>query len=251
MISLKGKIALITGASRGIGRATALLFAQAGADLVLSYRTQHAAAEEVAKAVRALGSKCLYVPGDISRPEVVEQLFALAQQQFGRLDIVVVNAGIWTEGAIDQLTPEVWQETMEVNLTSAYLCCHWAAKIMKPQRSGTIILVSSTAGQRGEAYHSHYAASKSALHGFAKSLAAELGPSNITVNVVAPGWVDTDMSREALNGLERQRIFSAIPLGRVATAEDVAGPILFLASPLARHITGAILSVNGGSVLSG
>jgi 3-oxoacyl-[acyl-carrier protein] reductase len=182
----------------------------------------------------------------------VRALFDAAIAEFGQIDIVVANAGIWTTGAIDELDEKIWDETIEINLKGVYATCKFAAAALKPLGSGRIITVSSTAGQRGEANHSHYAASKGGVISFTKSLASELGDYGITVNSVAPGWVDTDMSAEPLQDKrEIEKILAAIPLHRVATAEDVAGPILFLASDLARHITGEVINVNGGSVLCG
>ncbi|HXG67380.1 MAG TPA: SDR family NAD(P)-dependent oxidoreductase [Blastocatellia bacterium] len=252
MINLKGKVALVTGASRGIGAAAVALLAKAGADIVAGYVKHEEEAARVVAEARSTGARAIAVQADVSRFADVGVLFERAVAEFGRIDILVANAGIWKGAAIDELDEVSWQETIDVNLKGVYACCHFAARVMKPQRSGRIITVSSTAGQRGEALHSHYAASKGGVISFTKSLASELGPYNITVNSVAPGWVDTDMSAAALRDpREAEKIYQAIPLGRVATAEDVAGPILFLASDLARHITGEILNVNGGSVLCG
>jgi 3-oxoacyl-[acyl-carrier protein] reductase len=252
MLDLTNKVALITGASRGIGAATAVRFANLGASLVLNYFNHEKEAHSVVEQARARGARAIAVQADVSRFEDVRMLFDRAIEEFGRLDIVVANAGIWTDGAIDQLDEKTWQETIDVNLKGVYACCRFAAGIFKRQQSGTIITLSSTAGQRGEAFHSHYAASKGGIISLTKSLAAELGPYGITVNCVAPGWVDTDMSAEPLRSAgEIEKILSAIPLRRVATADDVAGPILFLASDLARHITGEVINVNGGSVLCG
>jgi 3-oxoacyl-[acyl-carrier protein] reductase len=252
MINLDGKVALITGASRGIGAATALRFAEAGAHLVLNYLWHEAEASKVAAQARSKGVRAIPIQADVSRFDDVRALFQRTLDEFGRLDIVVANAGIWTGDAVDDLDESKWQETIDVNLKGVYACCHFAAKFMKPQRSGCIITVSSTAGQRGEAFHSHYAASKGGVISLTKSLASELGPYGITVNCIAPGWVDTDMSAEPLHkARELEKIVANIPLRCVATANDVAGPILFLASDLAGHITGEVLNVNGGSVLCG
>jgi 3-oxoacyl-[acyl-carrier protein] reductase len=252
MIDLNGKVAIITGASRGIGRATAIRFAEAGASLALNYFKHEAEAARVAASVRLSGARAITVQGDVSRFEDVKTLFDAALLEFGRVDILVANAGIWTRAAIDEMDERKWQETIDVNLKGVYSSCHFAAKQMKRQRSGRIITVSSTAGQRGEALHAHYAASKGGMISFTKSLASELGAYGITVNSVAPGWVDTDMSAEPLGDKrELESIIKAIPLGRVASADDIAGPILFLASELARHITGEVINVNGGSVLCG
>lgn len=252
MIDLKGQTAIVTGGSRGIGRATCLLFAKAGAKVALSYRHDRSAAEEVVSEIHSMGGEAIRVEGDLSNRTVVEQLFEKTRNRFGRIDVVVGNAGIWKRGPIDEMSDTEWQETVDVNLNSIYLTCQMSAREMKPRRSGRIILVSSTAGQRGEAYYSHYAATKGAIIAMTKSLAAELGPFNIRVNAVAPGWVLTDMCTEVMSDADQRRaIEEGIPLGRIATAEDIAGPILFLASNLSDHIQGEIVNVNGGSVLCG
>ena len=252
MIDLKGKVAVITGASRGIGAATALKFADAGASLVLNYFKHEGDAELVAREARKRGVRAITFCADVSRFDDVRALFEQTLVEFGRFDVLIANAGVWTGSAIEALDEKTWQETIEVNLKGVYACCHFAAAHLKRQRSGVIITVSSTAGQRGEANHSHYAASKGGVISFTKSLASELGPYGITVNSVAPGWVDTDMSAEPLHDQrEIPSILAGIPLRRVASADDIAGPILFLASDLARHITGEVLNVNGGSVLCG
>jgi 3-oxoacyl-[acyl-carrier protein] reductase len=252
MISVNGKVALISGASRGVGAATAIRFAEQGAHLALNYFKHEAEASKVASHARSFGVRAVAIQADVSRFDDVRALFQRTIDEFGRVDIVVANAGIWTGDPVDELDESKWQETIDVNLKGVYACCHFAAKVMKPQRSGCIVTVSSTAGQRGEALHSHYAASKGGVISLTKSLASELGPYGINVNCVAPGWVDTDMSAEPLRRTrELEKIVADIPLRRVATADDVAGPILFLASDLARHITGEVLNVNGGSVLCG
>ncbi len=252
MIDLNGKVAIITGASRGIGAATAIRFAQCGADLVLNYLNHEAEASAVATRSRSYGIRAIAMRADVSYFDDVRALFERALEEFGRVDIVVANAGIWTGDAVDELCESKWQRTIDVNLKGVYACCHFAAKLMKPQGSGCIVTVSSTAGQRGEAFHSHYAASKGGVISLTKALASELGPDGINVNCVAPGWVDTDMSAEPLRKRrDLETIVQGIPLRRVATADDVAGPILFLASDLARHVTGEVVNVNGGSVLCG
>jgi 3-oxoacyl-[acyl-carrier protein] reductase len=252
MINLKGKVALVTGASRGIGAATALRLAQAGASLVVNYLNHEGEAESVTARARSKDVRAIAVRANVARADDVSAMFERALVEFNRVDVVVANAGVWTGAAVDRLDERRWQETIDVNLKGVFLCCHFAAKVMKRQRSGRIITLSSTAGQRGEAYHSHYAASKGGIISFTKSLAAELGSYGITVNSVAPGWVDTDMSAGPLRDpSELERINRGIPLGRVASADDVAGPILFLASDLARHVTGEVINVNGGSVMCG
>jgi 3-oxoacyl-[acyl-carrier protein] reductase len=253
MIDLSGKVAIITGASRGIGAATALMFARAGArGIVVNYKRNREAAERVAAECRQSGADALVHRADVSRLAAVEKMVGAATSRFGALDILVANAGIWKEAAIDQMTEAQWDETINQNLKSIYACCRAAARAMIAQRRGTMILISSTSGQRGEAFYSHYSATKGAIISMTKSLAAELGPRGITVNCVAPGWVVTDMAAGALNDpKERRKIKSLNPLGRAATPAEIAGPVLFLASELASHINGEILNVNGGSVLCG
>jgi 3-oxoacyl-[acyl-carrier protein] reductase len=252
MIDLNNKVAVITGASRGIGAAVAVRFAEAGASVVLNYLDHETDAERTASFVRSYGGRALTVRADVAKFEDVRYLFETAHSEFGRLDILVANAGIWTEAGVDELNETAWDETIAVNLKGVYACCHFAAKLMKHQKSGRIITISSTAGQRGEAFHSHYAASKGGIISFTKSLASELGLFGITANCVAPGWVDTEMSAAPLRDQrEFAKIVAAIPLRRVATADDVAGPVLFLASNLARHVTGEVINVNGGAVMCG
>jgi 3-oxoacyl-[acyl-carrier protein] reductase len=253
MIDLSEKIAIITGASRGIGAATALLFARSGIRaVIINYNRHREAAAAVAAKCEKLGAQAVLLRGDVSRVAAVEKIVERTVARFGHLDILVANAGIWKEAAIDQMTEGEWDEMIDINLKSIYGCCHAASRVMIPKKRGTIILVSSTAGQRGEPFHSHYAATKGAIIAMTKSLAAELGPRGITVNCVAPGWVRTDMTAGPLNDpKERRKIRELIPLGRVATPEEIAGPILFLASDLASHVNGEVLNVNGGSVLCG
>lgn len=253
MINLSGKVALITGASRGIGAATAVMLARAGArGVVINYKSNREAAASVAAECKRLGADALVHRADVSRLAAVERMVKATVARFGSLDILVANAGIWKEAAIDRMTTAQWDETISQNLNSIYACCHAASRVMIEQRRGTMVLISSTAGQRGEAFYSHYAATKGAIISMTKSLAAELGPRGITVNCVAPGWVITDMAADALDDpKERRKIKLLNPLGRVATPEEIAGPVLFLASDLASHVNGEILNVNGGSVLCG
>lgn len=253
MIELTGKVAIITGASRGIGAATAIKFARAGIrGLIINYNRDRAAANQTADECEKLGAEALPIRADVSRVAAVERMIDTANRRFGAVDILVANAGIWKEAAIENMTEDQWDETINVNLKSIYACCRSAARVMIERRRGTLILISSTAGQRGEPFHSHYAATKGAIVSMTKSLAVELGPRGITVNCVAPGWVATDMTEEALNNpAQRRKIRELIPLGRVATADEIAGPILFLASDLASHVNGEVLNVNGGSVLCG
>lgn len=256
MLSYADQVVVISGASRGIGASAAVRFAEArAAAVVINYRGRQTAAQVVAERVRSAGAEALLVQADVAQPEEAQALISQALAQFGRLDVLVANHGIWppTERAIADLSHAQWDETMRVNVNGVYYLCQAATRIFTQQRCGNIVIVSSTAGQRGEAFHADYAASKGAVISLTKSLAVELGPLGVRVNCVAPGWVDTEMAASALqtDATQLQKILEAIPLRRVATAEDVANSILFLASDLARHITGEILNVNGGAVLCG
>ena len=251
MIALRGRRALVTGASRGIGAATAELFAECGADVGIGYNSRQADAEAVVKRCAGLGVRAFAHAADISTVAGAEDLFARATRELGGIDLFVGNAGIWPPDDVPlaEMSDDHWARTMRQNLDSIFFTARAAARQMEP--GGRIVLVSSTAGQRGEAMHADYAASKGAVISLTKSLATELGPRDITVNCVAPGWVDTEMAAPALDPDARARIERSIPIGRIATARDVAAPIVFLCSDLARHITGEIVNVNGGSVLCG
>jgi 3-oxoacyl-[acyl-carrier protein] reductase len=250
MINLSNQVMLITGASRGIGRATAQMAAKAGATVAINYRQAKAEAESLVTEIIKNGGKAAAFQADVGKYHEVEKMVNAVLKPFGQIDILVNNAGIWTYGAIDTMPEEVWDETMAANLKSIYNCCRLVVPHMKARRRGKIINISSTAGQRGEAFHSHYAATKGAIISFTKSLAPELAPYNILVNSVAPGWVATDMSNDAI-AEEGEKITKIIPLRRPGTAEEIAGPILFLASDLASYITGEIFNINGGNVLAG
>jgi 3-oxoacyl-[acyl-carrier protein] reductase len=236
MIDLAGKRAFVTGGGRGIGRATALLLEQAGARVVVGYRE------------RKPGGGANAVGGDLGDADVATGVVREVVGTLGGLDILVVNHGVWPPDDVPlaQMTDTQWEGTRRANLDAVMYVCR--AAIPHLARGGTIVLVSSTAGQRGEAFHADYAATKGAVIALTKALAVELAP-NVTVNCVAPGWVDTEMSEATLKS--KPAILKTIPLGRAASAEDIAGPIVFLCSALARHITGEILNVNGGSVLCG
>ncbi|MBW3553922.1 MAG: SDR family oxidoreductase [Gemmatimonadetes bacterium] len=250
-IELRGKRALVTGGSRGVGAATARLLARAGADVGISYRSRSADAEAVVAAVRAEGVSAWAEAGDLANPAAVESLFARSQREFGGLDIVVANAGIWPveDVSIAAMSTEQWRRTVAINLDAVFYTVRGGAGMLA--EGGRIVVVGSTAGQRGEAFHADYAATKGALISLVKGVAIELAPRDITVNCVAPGWIDTEMAELPYADGGRSRIEATIPLGRVASAEDVAGPILFLCSALGRHITGEVLNVNGGAVLCG
>lgn len=250
-IDLRGKRALVTGASRGIGAATVKLLAAAGADVVVGYNTRRADAEAVAGEARSLGVRSLSVAADVSTRTGSGMLIGTTLAELGGLDIFVGNAGIWPpdDVSLADMSDEQWERTIRQNLDSIFYTTRDAVHVMT--NGGCIVLVSSTAGQRGEAFHSDYAATKGAIISFTKSLAVELGPRDINVNCVAPGWVDTEMVQNAIADEGLERITAAIPLGRIATSDDIAGPIVFLCSSMARHITGEALNVNGGSVLCG
>lgn len=251
MIDLRGRRALVTGGSRGIGAATAHLLARAGADVMIGYRSREADANDVVDGLRLLGVRAAARQADLSRRLGAEALVAAAVETLGGLDIFVANAGIWPaeEVPVTEMTDERWVRTMRENVDSVFFTSRAVARVISD--GGRMVLVSSTAGQRGEALHADYGTSKGAVISFTKSLAVELAPRDVTVNSVAPGWVDTEMVSEPMAQDGKTRIAAAIPLGRIASAEDIAGPIVFLCSSLARHVTGEILNVNGGSVLCG
>ena len=251
MISLRGKRALVTGGSRGIGAATALLLAECGADVGIGYRSREEDAAAVVRALSDRGVRAFAHAADIATRDGSERLFERATRELGGLDIFVGNAGVWPvdEAPLAEMADERWRHTMAQNVDAMFYTTRAAARAVAD--NGRIVLVSSTAGQRGEAMHADYAASKGAMISLVKSVAVELARRGVTVNSVAPGWVDTEMAAPAFQGAERERIARTIPVGRIATAADVAAPIVFLCSDQARHITGEILNVNGGSVLCG
>jgi len=250
MIALDGRTALVTGGSRGIGRAVAVMLAKAGADVAIGYRSRAAEAEAVAREVKAHGRRAVAIGGDLADPTAADRMAAEVERAFGRLDIFVANAGVWPpdDVPLGRLPPERWRATMAANLDAVFHSTRAALGLMGS--GGRVVLVSSTAGQRGEAGHADYAATKGALIALTKSLAVEYAPG-ILVNCVAPGWVDTDMAAPAFGDGEKERIAGTIPLRRIPSAEEIAGPIVFLCSDLASHVTGEVLNVNGGSVLCG
>jgi 3-oxoacyl-[acyl-carrier protein] reductase len=251
MLSFKNKSVLVTGGSRGIGAATVSLFAELGANVAFNYNSNHAAAKRELEKIQKFSGCYLAETCDIREYKQVEQFVNLVINEFATIDILVNNAGIWEYGAVETMSVQDWKRTIDINLNSVFYFTKLVVKHMKDKNiEGRIIHIASTAGQRGEAFHSHYAASKGAIISFTKSLASELGPNGITVNCVAPGWVDTDMSREAIKA-EGKKILKDIPIKRIPLAEDIAGPVVFLASQWANAITGEILNVNSGSVLCG
>jgi len=250
---LRDRIAIVTGGSRGIGRATVQRLAEAGAHVVVNYIYQTQEAQEAVSAARTLGVQSLPVQGDVSQTSDAASVVEKALDYFGRVDLVVANAGIWEGAPVDEMSDEVWDKVINHNLRGTWTICRAAVPALRRRGSGAIVIVSSTAGQRGEAGYSNYAASKGGQISFAKSLAIELAP-NIRVNCVAPGWVDTELNDPVFgpgtNGYKHE-VEQTIPLRRIASADDVANAIVFLGSDWARHITGEVLNVNGGSVLCG
>lgn len=252
MIRLDGRKVLVTGGSRGIGRAAARLFAAAGADVALTYVRNREAADEVCREIESLGREAVACRAEMADKADADRLAGEVLGRWGRLDALVNNAGIWTYLTMGELDPAILRETLAVNLEGLFYMTNAFVPAMKAAGGGSIVTVSSTAGVRGEAGHSHYAATKGAVHAFTKSLAVELAPWGIRVNAVAPGWVDTDMCTEVFRDPAfREKVRLSIPLRRIPPPEDIAGPIVFLVSDLARHVTGEILDVNGGSVLCG
>ena len=251
MLTLRGKSALVTGGGRGIGRAISVLFGRLGARVAVNYARDEAAALAAVAAVREAGGQAFAARADVSDPAQAERLVEETVSRFGSLDVLVANHGIWKRAPIEAMSPGQWDETLRVNLGGVYAVAHHAARHMVPRRAGTMVLIASTAGQRGEAHHSHYAATKGAILAFTKSLAAELAPHGIRVNAVAPGWVLTDMTRSVLEDpAQAAAALRPIPLGRPATPEEIAGPVAFLASDLASFLYGEVLAVNGGAVMA-
>lgn len=254
-LSLEGKVALITGGSRGIGAAAVRLFREAGARVAFSYQCAHDTAE--ALSAECGGPKfCRAFQQELATPEHGRALVRSAVEAFGRLDILVANHGVWppNDAPIATMPESQWRGTLAINLDSVYGLVQAAVAQFQAQRptSGHVVLISSTAGQRGEAFHADYAASKGALISMTKGLATELAPHGIQVNCVAPGWVRTDMSAPAFDDpASCERVLAAIPLRRPADPMEIAGPILFLCTPLAGFMTGEIVNVNGGAVLVG
>jgi len=256
-LSLSGKVALISGGSRGIGAATVRMFTAAGAKVAFSYRSARAQAETLAKECGS--SFCHPIASDLNNPEAARTLVAGTVRQFGRLDILVANHGVWPEQdvPIERMSDAQWRSTVSINLDGVFgLVKHSVAQMKVQPRNhapaGHIVLISSTSGQRGEAYHCDYSATKGALISMVKGLSTELAPAGIYVNCVAPGWVDTDMSAGAIaNPKSGDAIRGTIPLGRVGRPEEIAAPILFLCTEHASFITGEVFNVNGGAVLTG
>lgn len=247
----QGKTAIVTGASRGVGRATAVRLAEGGANVVVNYLSNDAEAAETVRMCAEKGVEAIAVQGDVSDFLHAKEIAKQALDKFGRIDLLVCNAGIWEGAPIEEMSEEVWNKVINTNLKSAWAMSKACVPAMKRRPSGAIVMVSSTAGQRGEANYSNYAASKGGQISFTKALATELAPK-IRVNAVAPGWIETAMVRPAFEDTEyHQSVINSIPLERIATTDDVALSICFLLSDWSRHITGEILNINGGAVLCG
>jgi 3-oxoacyl-[acyl-carrier protein] reductase len=254
VLSLEDRVAVVSGGSRGIGAAIVRLFAQAGARIAFNYQKANAEAEKLAAECGG-PQRCVTVKADLNSSEAARTLIDAAVQQFGRLDIVVGNHGVWPphDAPIDQMSDQQWRSTLAINVDSLFGLVKYGVGQMKKQHSGGhVVLISSTAGQRGEAFHCDYAASKGAIISMVKGLSTELAAHKIYVNCVAPGWVETEMAAPALHDPEiSKRVFATIPLGRAGKPEEIAAAVLFLCTPHAGFITGEILNVNGGAVLVG
>jgi 3-oxoacyl-[acyl-carrier protein] reductase len=258
--SLAGRRAVITGGSRGIGGAVTRLLAESGASVCIGYHSRRADAEELVAECRRLGVKATHHASDISTPSGADALVEHAVKEFGGLDICVHSAGIWPveEAPVSNLADDRWANTMRQNVDAMFFISRAAARAMQNSTpsagnafGGRIVHIASTAGQRGESMHADYAASKGAMISFVKSMAVELAPRGITVNAIAPGWVDTEMCALPFANGGRERIAAGIPVGRIASAADIAFPVVSLCFDGARHVTGEIVNVNGGSVLCG
>jgi 3-oxoacyl-[acyl-carrier protein] reductase len=253
-LSLQGRVAVVTGGSRGIGAAIVRMFTQAGARVVFNYQRAKDEAERLA-ATCGGSSRCVAVQAELSSSEACAALVEAAVKTFGKVDVLVGNHGVWPphDVPVDQMTDDQWRSTLAINLDSIFgLVKHGVAHMKKQRTGGHVVLISSTAGQRGEAFHCDYAASKGAMISMVKGLSTELARDGIYVNCVAPGWVETDMAAPALHDPEiSKRVFGTIPLGRAGKPEEIAAAVLFLCTAHAGFITGEILNVNGGAVLVG
>lgn len=243
-MSLQGKVAFVTGGSRGIGRACALILAEAGADVAVGGRDE-ARLSAVAAEIEGLGRKALPVSVDLTQPDRIKTAFAQVTSAFGRLDILVNNAGVTRDGLLLRMKPEDWSQVLQTNLTATFLCTQAAVKIMLRQRYGRIVNLSSVVGLTGNAGQANYVASKAGIIGLTKTVAQEVAKRNITVNAVAPGFVDTAMTRE-LPEAARAKLLERIPMGRVGLDREIAQGVRFLASEEAGYVTGQVLHINGG-----
>ncbi len=248
-MDLTGKIALVTGGARGIGRATAIALARAGADVLVNYLQNHEAAKEVVERIRALGKKSIAVQANVGVHSEVEQLFKQLDKVFGKLDILSNNAGTGIPKPLEEITLDFWENILQIDLTGPFLCTQAAAQRMIPKRYGRIVNVSSIGGVRGMGIDPAYSAAKAGLLGFTKSTARYLGKYNITVNSVCPGPIDTDLPRQHLPEEMRIGVAKTSALGRMGQPEDVADTILFFSSDYSRHVTGQMILVDGGIVM--
>jgi 3-oxoacyl-[acyl-carrier protein] reductase len=245
-----GKTAIVTGSSRGVGRATALRLAEAGSNIVVNYLSNDAEALETAAMCKSRGAEAIVIKADVSEFTGAQEIAKQTLNEFGRIDLLVCNAGVWDGAPIEDMSEELWNKVINTNLKSAWAMTKACVPAMKKQLSAAIVMVSSTSGQRGEANYSNYSASKGGQIAFTKALASELAPK-IRVNAVAPGWIETAMVRSAFDdGDYRQQVIDSIPMKRVATTDDIALGICFLLSDWSRHITGEIMNINGGAVLN-
>lgn len=245
---LGGKVALVTGASRGIGRAVAIQMAQNGADVIVNYSGSEAAAQETVDAILDLGRKAIKVKANVANAEEVQAMVAEAHETFGHIDILVNNAGITRDGLLMRMKDEDWDAVLDINLKGTYLVTKAVAKIMMKQRSGHIINMTSVVGVMGNAGQTNYAASKAGVIGFTKSCAKELASRGITVNAVAPGFIHTDMT-DVLSDKVKEAMVHEIPLGRMAEPQEVANVVTFLASDFSSYVTGQVINVDGGMVM--
>jgi 3-oxoacyl-[acyl-carrier protein] reductase len=245
---LQGQVAIVTGASRGIGRAAALALAAEGATVVVNYASSSQAAEQVVAEIAAMGSQAMALQADVGQAEQVETLFNTTMEKYGRVDVLVNNAGITRDTLLLRMKLEDWQAVIDLNLTGVFLCTRAASKIMLKQRSGRIVNITSVVGEMGNAGQANYSAAKAGVIGFTKTTAKELASRGITVNAVAPGFIATDMTADLKVGEE---ILKLIPLGRYGQPEEVAGLIRFLAADAAAaYITGQVINVDGGMVMA-
>jgi 3-oxoacyl-[acyl-carrier protein] reductase len=245
---LKGKVAIVTGASRGIGRATALAMAREGANVVVNYASSSGAAEEVVAAITGAGGQAIALQADVSKVDQVDAMVKDVKDKLGSIDILVNNAGITKDTLLMRMKPEDWQAVIDLNLGGVFLCTRAVTKIMLKQKSGRIVNIASVAGQMGNPGQANYSAAKAGVIGFTKTVAKELASRGITVNAVAPGFIETDMTKELKN---TEEILKFIPLGRYGKSEEVAGTIVFLtADSAAAYITGQVFNVDGGMVMA-
>ncbi len=248
MFDLSGKAALVTGGSRGIGRAVSLALACQGAQVAVNYRSNEAAAKSVADEISAAGGRCETIRGDVAQAEDARRLVESTVAAFGRLDILVNNAGVTRDDLLLRMSEQQWDEVVNLNLRGAFLCTKAALRPMIRQRWGRIINISSVAGIIGNPGQANYAAAKAGIIGFTKAVAKEVASRSVTANVVAPGFVDTEMTRD-LTAAQKQAILGVVPLGRIAMPADVAPAVVFLSSEEAGYITGHVLTVDGGLVM--